>query len=129
LLDQAEVGDCLPGEAPDALRELVVLVVAFSRVHLEIHRAAAVDRENLPGVEGRAGEKVYRLRDLLGLAQARERCRAEDTSTLGRRELAVLGPGDRARRDRVDAHRRRELDGERARERGEPRFGDAVDEI
>ena len=46
-----------------------------------------------------------------------------------RRELSVFGPGDRAGRDRVDAHLRPELQRQRARHRDKTRLGDAVDRI
>src|SRR5258708_30220188 len=85
-----------------------------------------MDCEDLPGDEGRAGEEVYRLGDVLGRADARERRRGEDARALGHLELAVVRPGDGARRDAVHANLRRELDRKRARERGKPGLGDAV---
>ena len=59
----------------------------------------------------------------------RERRGGDDALALGVLELPVLGPGDGARRDAVHAHPRRELERERARERGEPGLGDAVERV
>src|SRR5512144_2383081 len=96
---------------------------------LEKYRTTAVNGQHLAGDERRGGEEVYRLRDLLGPAEARERRGGDDAPALRRRKLAVLGPGDRARRHRVDAHRRPELERQRARHRRKARLGDAVDRV
>src|SRR5690348_4151996 len=96
---------------------------------LEKDGAAAVDGDDLAGDEGRAGEEVYRLRDVFRRAGARERGRGDDALPLGGRELAVLGPGDRARSDAVHPHLRRELERERARERGQAALRHAVERI
>src|SRR5262245_60719670 len=99
------------------------------RVFLKVDRTPAVHRQDLAGHEGRAGEEVYRLGDVLGRAGAAERRRGDDAGALVIGELPILRPRNGARRDTVHPHRRREVDGERARERGEPRFGDAVDGV
>src|SRR2546430_1167478 len=77
---------------------------------LYMNRAAAIDRDDLPGHIRRAGEEVHRQRDVFRRADAPERRGGEDARALGLVELAVLWPGDRARRDAVDAHARRELE-------------------
>src|SRR6185295_6745672 len=96
---------------------------------LDEHRAPAVHREDLPGDVRRAGEKGDRARDVLGRAETGERRGGEDALAFRVRKLPVLGPGDGAGRDAVDAHARRELDGERARERGEAGLGHAVERV
>src|SRR5688500_725433 len=98
-------------------------------VFLEVDRAPAVDRQDLAGDVRRAGEEVYRLRDVLGRADAPQRRRGDDAAALVVGELAVLRPGDGAGRNAVDAHRRRQLDCERARKRGDAGLGDAVQRV
>src|SRR5687768_15283586 len=96
---------------------------------LDEDRAPAVDRDDLSGDVGRAGEEVYRLRDVLGRADAPERRAGDDARALAGLELAVVRPGDRPGGHAVHAHLGRELERERARERGEARLGDAVDRV
>ena len=72
---------------------------------------------------------MYRLRDVFRRACTLQRRRADDAFALVGGKLAVLRPGDRAGRDAVHAHVRRELERERARGGGEAGLGDAVDRI
>src|SRR3954465_10971341 len=95
----------------------------------EVNRAPAVDRQDLPGDEGRAGEEVYRLRNVFGCTHAPQGCRANDTPALRVWKLTVLGPGDCAWRNPVHAYSRRELHCQCARERGEARLGNAVERV
>src|SRR3954463_2294278 len=67
------------------------------RFPLDVDRAAAVDRDDLPRDIRRRGEEVDRLGDVLRRAHARERRGGDDAVALGRIELIVLGPRDRAR--------------------------------
>src|SRR5215471_1598253 len=60
------------------------------RFPLDVDRAAAVDRNDLPGDIRRGGEEVNRLRDVLRRAQARERGSGEDAAALGGVELVVF---------------------------------------
>ena len=72
---------------------------------------------------------MYRPRDLLWRAEARQRRSGEDALALGGLELAILGPGDGAGRHRIHSDIGRELEGQRPRQRDQARLGDAVDEV
>src|SRR3954470_5983161 len=80
--------------------------------------APAVHRDDLPGHVRRAGEEVYCLRNIFRRADARERRSLDDAATLCRVELAILGPGNGARRHAIYAHVGSELECEGARHRG-----------
>src|SRR5882672_3201847 len=84
---------------------------------LEKNRTPAVHGEHLARNEGGGGEEVYRPRDLLGRAEARERRGGDDALALMGRKLAVFRPGNGTGGDGVDAHLRAELKRKRARER------------
>src|SRR5688572_22601794 len=59
---------------------------------LDEQRAAAIDRDDLAGDVGGAGEEVYRLGDVLRRADARERRGGDDALALRGIELAVFRP-------------------------------------
>src|SRR6185312_7625604 len=96
------------------------------RSWLEVDAAPAVHGEDLAGHERRVEEQVfYRAGHVVRAADAPKRGLALDTLFLGGIEmLAALGPEDRARRHAVHAHVRAQLEGEGAREPGEPGLRD-----
>src|SRR5438105_15679940 len=83
LLDHPVIRDRFADLAADALRELAGFVVALALIEadgvdghaktLDEDGAPAVDRDDLAGHIGRAGHEVYRLRDVVRAADARER--------------------------------------------------------
>src|SRR5712671_6819577 len=139
LLDHLVIGDRFADLAAEALRQLAGFIVALALVDadgvdghartLDEDGAPAVDRDDLAGHIGRAGQEVYRLRDVLRAADARERRRRDDALALPGIELPVFGPRNRTRRNAVHAHFRRELDRQRARECRQSGLCDAVERI
>src|SRR6202521_3419079 len=103
---------------------------SIRRARLQSYVTPAVDVDRLSRHIGRLSQqKMHGLGDILGRALALDRGMRDDALAGKLVESFVVGPQDRARRDRVDADLRRELARERTRQTHQSGLGDAVDDV
>src|SRR5258708_12640941 len=105
LLDHLVIGDRFADLSAEALRELAGFIVALALVDadgvdghartLDEDGAPAVDRDDLAGHIGRAGQEVYRLRDVLRAADAPERRLRDDPLPLPPTQFPPSRPRNR----------------------------------
>src|SRR5438477_6218230 len=97
---------------------------------LQRYMPSTIDVDGFAGHVGRFGQqKMHGLGDVLGSAFTLERRVRNDALSRELVEALVVRPEDWPRRNRVDAHFRRELPRERACEPDQPRFCNAVDDV